>query len=82
MDQQMMKKDTLLRISEYVSHQTETATIKIHIDDLLHSCTYKTANVIDALAPEKVKLVSNKQKAPWRNNHSVRVKKRECQKAE
>ena len=53
-----------------------------NVNDFLNSVTSNVLNVLDTIAPLKVKMVKNKQKAPWRNNDSVRAQKRECRKAE
>lgn len=53
-----------------------------NVDDLLNSITLSVLNVLDTIAPVKVKMVKNKQKAPWRNDDSVRAQKRECRRAE
>uniref|UniRef100_A0A8C6TTC4 Reverse transcriptase domain-containing protein n=1 Tax=Neogobius melanostomus TaxID=47308 RepID=A0A8C6TTC4_9GOBI len=53
-----------------------------NVDNLLDSYTSSVLNVLDTIAPVKVKMVNNRQKAPWRSEHSVRAQKRECRKAE
>ncbi|MBW8182036.1 hypothetical protein K1T90_13935, partial [Staphylococcus aureus] len=52
------------------------------VDDLLNSVTSSVLTVLDTIAPVKVKMVKDKQKAPWRNDDSVRAQKRECRRAE
>uniref|UniRef100_A0A8C6WDV8 Reverse transcriptase domain-containing protein n=1 Tax=Neogobius melanostomus TaxID=47308 RepID=A0A8C6WDV8_9GOBI len=53
-----------------------------NVDNLLDSYTSSVLNVLDTIAPVKVKMVNNRQKAPWRSEDSVRAQKRECRKAE
>ena len=40
------------------------------------NCNSKIVNVIDVIAPAKIKVISGKQ--PWRNVASVTAQKREC----
>ena len=53
-----------------------------NINDLLNSYTSSVLNVLDTIAPVKVRIVKDRQKAPWRNEDSVRAQKRECRRAE
>uniref|UniRef100_A0A3P9BKS9 Reverse transcriptase domain-containing protein n=3 Tax=Maylandia zebra TaxID=106582 RepID=A0A3P9BKS9_9CICH len=39
-------------------------------------------NVMDTIAPIKVKVISGRKKSPWRNSTLVKNEKRECRKAE
>ena len=75
----------------YINENTATLfeeAIKAEFDletndvDLLGTFNHKVLNVINAIAPAKDKLITNKQTAPWRNTLSVRTQKRECRKAE
>ena len=52
------------------------------VDDFLNSVTSNVLEVMDTIAPMKVKMVKDKQKAPWRNADVVRAQKRECRRAE
>ena len=52
------------------------------VNDLVHSFSSKAMNIMDNIAPMKVKVVSGKKKPPWRNATQVKAQKRECRKAE
>ena len=52
------------------------------VDFLLDSFNSKVQNVIDNIAPVKVRKKSGRQKAPWRNSTAVQNMKRQCRKAE
>ena len=52
------------------------------VTELVDNFNCKITNVIDAIAPTKVKAVSGKKRSPWRNFIVVRTEKRECRKAE
>lgn len=52
------------------------------VNDLLDNFNAKILNVIDEIAPVKIKVISGKQKAPWRNAPHVRLHKRMCRRAE
>ena len=52
------------------------------VNKLVENFNIKITNIIDAVAPSKVKLVSGKKRSPWRNATLVRLGKRECRKAE
>ena len=52
------------------------------VDVLLDHFECKTSKIIDVITPEKVKILSGKQKAPWRNSPAVTNQKRERRKAE
>ena len=54
----------------------------VSVNELVDEFNSKTTNVIDAIAPTKVKIVSGKKRSPWRNATLVRIGKRECRKAE
>lgn len=49
-----------------------------NVDNLLKCYTSSLLNVLDTIAPVKVRVVKNRQKAPWRNEDSVRAQKRLC----
>ncbi|KAK0138542.1 hypothetical protein N1851_024924 [Merluccius polli] len=51
-------------------------------DDLVDNFNSKIVNDIDVVAPSKVKIISGKQKAPWRNVASVTAQKRRAGKHE
>ena len=53
-----------------------------NVDDLLNSYTSSLQNVLDTIAPVKVRMVKSTQRAPWRKEESVRAQKRECRRAE
>ncbi|KAJ0009607.1 hypothetical protein NQD34_001309 [Periophthalmus magnuspinnatus] len=53
-----------------------------NVDDLVNSVTLSVLNVLDTIDPMKVKIVKDQQKAPWRNDDSVRAQKREFWRAE
>lgn len=53
-----------------------------NVDDLLNSYTSSVLNVLDTIAPVKVRMVKNSQKAPWRKEDLVRSQERECRGAE
>jgi len=52
------------------------------VDALLDNFNTKILNVIDHIAPAKVKRNMSKQKSPWRTTMPVNALKRECRKAE
>ena len=52
------------------------------MNELVDLFNIKTKNVIDAIAPMKVKVVAGKKRSPWRNALLVRTEKRECRRAE
>ena len=52
------------------------------VNNLLDNFHSKILNVIDAVAPIRVKSISGKKKAPWRNAPSVKSMKKECRRAE
>ena len=52
------------------------------VNDLLDHFNSKISKIIDTIAPVKTKLISGKQKAPWRSAMSVKAMKTECRKAE
>lgn len=54
------------------------------VDDGLqfNQFNFQILRVFDAIAPVKAKMVSGKQKAPWRNASAVTNQGRECRKAE
>ena len=52
------------------------------VNDLLDNFNSTTLKAIDAVAPSRIKLISGKKKAPWRNAPSVKQQKKECRKAE
>ena len=49
-----------------------------NVDDLLNSYTSSLLNVLDTIAPVKVRMVKSRQRAPWRKEESVMAQKREC----
>uniref|UniRef100_A0A8C8DYC0 Reverse transcriptase domain-containing protein n=1 Tax=Oryzias sinensis TaxID=183150 RepID=A0A8C8DYC0_9TELE len=53
-----------------------------NVDEMLNSVTSSILNVLDAIAPMKVKLRKHRQKAPWRNDDLVRAQKQQCRRAE
>ena len=57
-------------------------TLCSYDDDLLSSYTSSFLNVLDIIAPVKVRMVKSRQRAPWRKEESVRAQKRECRRAE
>ena len=52
------------------------------VSELVNNFNSKMLNVIDTIAPVKLKVVSCKKKAPWRNALVVKNGKRECRKVE
>uniref|UniRef100_A0A8C7XI96 Reverse transcriptase domain-containing protein n=1 Tax=Oryzias sinensis TaxID=183150 RepID=A0A8C7XI96_9TELE len=54
----------------------------VNVDEMLNSVTSSILNVLDAIAPMKVKLRKHRQKAPWRNDDLVRAQKQQCRRAE
>ncbi|XP_032872790.1 uncharacterized protein LOC116970201, partial [Amblyraja radiata] len=54
----------------------------VSVNELVDNFKVKITNIIDAIAPTKVKVVPGKKKSPWRNATLVKIEKRECQKAE
>lgn len=54
----------------------------VSVNELVDLFNIKTKNVIDAIAPMKVKVVAGKKRSPWRNALLVRTEKRECRRAE
>ena len=55
---------------------------RFSVNHLVLHFNYKITNVMNAIAPTKVKVVSGKKKSPWRNGTLVKMEKRECRKAE
>ena len=53
-----------------------------NVDDLLSNFTSSVSYVFDNIAPVKVRMVKDRQKAPWRKEVSVRAQKNECRRAE
>jgi len=53
-----------------------------NVDDLLNSYTSSLLNILDIIAPVKVRMVKSRQKAPWKKEDSVRAQKRDCRRAE
>ena len=51
----------------------------ISVNELVDHFYSKITNVIDATAPTKVKVVSGKERSPWRNATLVRIEKRQKQ---
>ena len=49
---------------------------RFSVDDLVHHFTSKIEDVIDAMAPTKVKVVPGKKKSPWRNATLVKMEKK------
>lgn len=45
------------------------------VNELVDHLNSKIRNVIDAIAPIKVKTVSSKKRSPWRNSVLVRIEK-------
>lgn len=54
----------------------------VSVNDLVDDFNSKITNIMDAIAPMKIKAVSGKKKSPWRKATLVRAEKRECRKAE
>lgn len=54
----------------------------VSVNDLVDNFNSKIANVIDTIAPVRVKAVTGKKRAPWRKATLVRMEKRKCRKAE
>ena len=52
------------------------------VTELVDNFNCRITNVINAIAPTKVKVLLTKKESPWRNVTHVRSKKRECRKAE
>lgn len=53
-----------------------------NVDLLFDNFDCKTLKVIDTITPEKVKTISDEQKAQWRATLAVTSQKRECRKSE
>jgi len=53
-----------------------------NVDDLLNSYTSSVLNLLDTIAPVKVRIVKSRQKAPWRKEELVRAQIRELRRAE
>ena len=47
-------------------------------DDLVENFNLKILKVMDVIAPNKVKTISGKQKAPWRKAATVTAQTKEC----
>ncbi|KAI4800683.1 hypothetical protein KUCAC02_009526 [Chaenocephalus aceratus] len=58
------------------------APANISVNELVDHFNSKIKNVIDAIAPIKVKEVTGKKISPWRKAMTVKTEKRECRKAE
>ncbi|CAJ1082756.1 hypothetical protein KUCAC02_009465 [Xyrichtys novacula] len=58
------------------------ALSRLSVNELVEDLCSRITNVMDAIAPTKVKIVSGKKRSPWRNAALVRAEKRECRKAE
>ena len=54
------------------------APANISVNELVDHFNSKIKNVIDAIAPTKVKEVTGKKIAPWRKAMTVKTEKREC----
>lgn len=52
------------------------------VNELLHYFNCKIENAISVTAPASLKSLSGKQNAPWRNDESIMILKRKCEKAE
>ena len=52
------------------------------VSELVSSFNAKMLNVMDTVAPIKVKVISGRKKSPWRNSTLGKNGKRECWKAE
>lgn len=52
------------------------------VNDLLDNFNSKTLIALDAIAPIKTKLITKKNKSPWRNTPPVKTKKLELRRAE
>ncbi|KAF7648802.1 hypothetical protein LDENG_00151480 [Lucifuga dentata] len=50
------------------------------VDDFLNHFNLRILRIMDVLAPVKTKIISGKQKAPWRNASTVAYLKKECRK--
>ena len=46
-----------------------------NVDDLLNSYTSSLLNVLDSIAPVRVRMVKSRQRAPCRKEESVRTQK-------
>uniref|UniRef100_A0A3Q2P679 Reverse transcriptase domain-containing protein n=1 Tax=Fundulus heteroclitus TaxID=8078 RepID=A0A3Q2P679_FUNHE len=66
-------------IQAYFATSTLGCNSVVELVDNFHS---KVSDIIDCIAPVKVKVLSGKKKSPWRNAPAVRSEKRECRKAE
>ena len=51
-------------------------------DDLMANFNLRMIHIMDTIAPLKTKSVTEKQKAPWKLNPTVKLLKRECRKTE
>ena len=52
------------------------------VDELVDHFNGKIKSIIDVIAPIKVKVITAKKRAPWKNATLVRAEKQECRKAE
>ena len=67
----------------FVQNFSSTLTLaNISVNELVDHFNSKIQNVIDAIAPTKVKEVTGKKISPWRKAMTVKTEKRECLKAE
>ena len=46
---------------------------RFSVNDLVHHFNSKITNVMNAIAPTKVKVISGKKKSPWRNATLVKM---------
>uniref|UniRef100_A0A3B3CIL0 Reverse transcriptase domain-containing protein n=1 Tax=Oryzias melastigma TaxID=30732 RepID=A0A3B3CIL0_ORYME len=52
------------------------------VNELVNNFNSNMSNIMDSIAPSKVKVISGRKKSPWRNSILVKNGKRECRKSE
>uniref|UniRef100_A0A3B3DTS3 Reverse transcriptase domain-containing protein n=3 Tax=Oryzias melastigma TaxID=30732 RepID=A0A3B3DTS3_ORYME len=52
------------------------------VNELVNNFNSNMSNIMDSIAPSKVKVISGRKKSPWRNSIVVKNGKRECRKSE
>ena len=52
------------------------------VDDVMDNLNSRMLEIMDDKAPLKLKKLNRKQKAPWKQNPTVKLLRRECRKAE
>ncbi|XP_060775062.1 tubulin beta-1 chain isoform X1 [Neoarius graeffei] len=74
-------KDNTCALFEQALSQNSTK-MSDSVDDLLEIFNLNMTQIMDDIAPFKIKRVNDKQKAPWKQYLAVKLLKRECRKTE